>query len=73
MNLMNQIDFYVVDGEPKRNPIHILWCHMLLFVRTLNHILLSESPEYRRSIPQQISYFWNRLNALLEFGMHLKE
>lgn len=48
MTLMNQVDFYVVETESKRNPIHILWCHVLLLIRTLNLYLLPESPEQRR-------------------------
>lgn len=60
MSLMNQVDFYVVaeGGEAKRNEIHILWCHILLFIRTLNHVLLPESPEHRRALSTQISYYW---------------
>jgi hypothetical protein len=48
MSLMNQVDFYVVETEAKRNPIHILWCHVLLFLRTINFILLPDSEDYRR-------------------------
>jgi hypothetical protein len=73
VGLVNQIDFYTGDGEAKRNSVHILWCHILLFIRTLNHVLLPEMPEYRRSIPIQISYFSTRIGPLLEFGSHLKE
>jgi hypothetical protein len=76
VQLVNQIDFYLLeagDQEAKRNPLHILWCHILLLIRTLNHRLMSESPEYRKTIPQQISYQWSRMQALLEFGMHLRE
>jgi len=76
VSLVNQVDFYLLElghSEAKRNPLHILWCHILLLVRTLNHLLMGEFPEYRRSIPLQISYQWSRMQALLEFGMHLKE
>jgi hypothetical protein len=58
MGLVNQIDFYLLElgqTEAKRNPLHILWCHLLLFMRTLNHILMSESPEFRRTITLQIN------------------
>jgi hypothetical protein len=78
VNLVNQIDFYTFDGaagdhEPRRNSLHILWCNMLLFLRTLNHILMPAQPDYRRTMQSQINSLWSRLSALLEFGLHLKE
>ena len=76
MQLVNQIDFYLMeagDQEARRNPVHVLWCQVLLLIRTLNHLLMSESADYRKSVPLQISYQWSRMQALLEFGMHLKE
>ena len=74
--LVNQVDFYLLEvgqHEAKRNPVHVLWCHLLLLIRTLNHLQMSESPEYRRTIPLQIGYQWSRMQALLEFGTNLIE
>lgn len=54
MQLVNQIDFYLLetgDQEARRNPVHVLWCQVLLLIRTLNHLLMSESADYRKSVP----------------------
>ncbi|TNV74214.1 hypothetical protein FGO68_gene15190 [Halteria grandinella] len=76
MTAMNDADFYLTEtptSEPKRNPLHILWCHTLLLLRTLNHMLLPLSQEHRRLIPTQLSLIWTRLTALLGFGQALRE
>lgn len=68
---MNLADFYVADGQQRRNPLHLLWCHCLLLIRTLNQLLLPDSAEYRRQMSGQISLLWQRMGPLLEYGFHL--
>ena len=40
-------DLYEADSrsESIRNPYHVLWCHVLLLIRTLNLNLLDEGSE----------------------------
>lgn len=81
MTTMNDSDFYLSDSvptgdainQPKRNPLHILWCQALLFIRTLNHQLLPISQEHRRLIPLELSLLWQRLIALLGFGQTIQQ
>lgn len=53
--------------------MHLLWCHVLLFVRTMNFQLLHDSNDYRRTMSVQLSYFWTRVQALLDFGNLLQD
>lgn len=66
--LVNKQELYVVqDGETKRNPTHILWCSVLLLIRTLNEQLIN-SPDYLRSLIKQIRSFEHRLLSVLGVG-----
>ena len=44
-----------------------------MLIRTLNQVLLPESPEQRRQMTSQITLLWQRMGPLLEYGFHLQE
>lgn len=58
-NFLNNLikePFYFMQEEPIRNPNHVIWCQILLFIRIMNFHLISEA-RYRSSLSAQLKIY----------------
>ncbi|CDW91447.1 UNKNOWN [Stylonychia lemnae] len=65
--LKNQSLYVSENVDQKRNPLHVLWCFILLFIRSLNQKLIKDN-NYKRTISAQLRLFEGRIPAIFDVG-----
>jgi hypothetical protein len=56
-----------IDGDSRRNPIHILWCWTLILIRSLTETLHNDNT-FITTISNYLKQIENRILRVLDMG-----